>query len=1060
MVQTLLWNCDGDKAVRHRLSQLVYQTNHRCQARVVELEGELVRVNTQMVATDLEELKGLIRTSGLKAACDILERGFLSALRNRRTEAFSDWIETQELGMRARLRHKALADWNASDAVHDWPGARSSAEALSRLDPYDEAVLRRVIRAHAMGGRVGEAEAVYRAFAERADPSGGWAPQRATTQLLESVKSLQQKSAEQSGIAETQDKEVPLTGRVNELCHLSRSICRKRPGGAWCIVTLSGEAGLGKTRLIREAIQGAQFRGCKVLHACPGELERDIPLSPLLEALNSPWVGPLLSSVPDPWRSHLLSLLPQLDPDAKPPPHGPNVQSERLRRHTCEAFLQLFAAIAQSQHAVVVLDDFHWADEATATVVQFLRRRWRNGELTLLLSYRQEELGRNEIAARLVNELEAEPDATAIRLHELESSAARELVVSLGAKKLAESAIDDIVALADGNPLFLIEIAADAMASGGSKQGIGVPASVRQGIVRRIGELAPNARSIMSALAVLGHPATARCLTRITGHTQHERIDALDLLHERRLVERTGDRVGIRQDIVRRAVYEALSPARQSLLHAAAAEALRSRTASLRPDRIAVHYYRADKPQLACIYALEAARPSATRRPGDRSKFLEIAYETSEEPRRQRLTLPLARALHRSRQLAAALSYGKEALREAQSLSPAESSTASLIIAEARNLLGQEAPATTLDQLADLEAAVLRDNEDALLAEVLDTTLRLLHREGDHDGVTRLFARVKRVEGLRDPEANCRVLATLAVQAAYEDPAEGLVCARRAVTLAREHNLHSGEMLARQRHIAALAANGLLATEEGRTSVADGRRAARKSDDLASHILILLELAKWHSATGGIDIAAAVLEEAFVIAEHTDCPEIRGLANLASGNLALARGNLPAAHAAMASVRGPTGSAPEEMVPRQGDPHGDLPEEEAEPAPVPPYLLEPLAGLEGNVLLESGKLRQATSVSESHNVEGSLANVALDLVLFHARLLSRKGDSPAALDLLGRGAEAHEGERPLHWLRLTLDLVRLARRSGSPRPELAARARDRAMHLELPGLAHEFVPFT
>ena len=1060
MVQTLLWNSDGDKAVRHRLSQLVYQTNHRCQARVVELEGELVRVNTQMVATDLEELKGLIRTSGLKAACDILERGFLSALRNRRTEAFSDWIETQELGMRARLRHKALADWNASDAVHDWPGARSSAEALSRLDPYDEAVLRRVIRAHAMGGRVGEAEAVYRAFAERADPSGGWAPQRATTQLLESVKSLQQQSAEQSGIAETQDEEVPLTGRVNELCHLSRSICRNRPGGAWCIVTLSGEAGLGKTRLIGEAIQGAQFRGCKVLHACPGELERDIPLSPLLEALNSTWVGPLLSSVPDPWRSHLLSLLPQLDPDAKPPPHGPNVQSERLRRHTCEAFLQLFTAIAQSQHTVVVLDDFHWADEATATVVQFLRRRWRNGELTLLLSYRQEELGRNEIAARLVNELEAEPDATAIRLHELESSAARELVVSLGAKKLAESAIDDIVALADGNPLFLIEIAADAMASGGSKQGIGVPASVRQGIVRRIGELAPNARSIMSALAVLGHPATARCLTRITGHTQHERIDALDLLHERRLVERTGDRVGIRQDIVRRAVYETLSPARRSLLHAAAAEALRSRTASLRPDRIAVHYYRADKRQLACIYAIEAAKPSATRRPGDRSKFLEIAYETSKEPRQQRLALPLAQALHRSRQLAAALRYGKKALSEAQSLSPAESSTARLIIGEAGNLLGQEAPATTLDQLADLEAAVLRDNEDALLAEVLDTTLRLLHREGDRDGVTRLFARVKRVEGLRDPEANCRVLATLAVQAAYDDPAEGLVCAHRAVTLAREHNLHSEEMFARQRHIAALAANGLLATEEGRTSVAEGRRAARKSDDLASHVLILLELAKWHIATGGIDIAAAILEEAFVIAEHTDCPEIRGLVNLASGNLALARGNLPAAHAAMASVRGPTGSAPEEMVPRQGDPHGDLSEEEAEPAPVPPYLLEPLAGLEGNVLLESGKLRQATSVSESHDIEGSLANVALDLVLFHARLLSRKGNSPAALDLLGRGAEAHEGDRPLHWLRLTLDLVRLARRSGSPRPELAVRARGRAMHLELPGLAHEFVPFT
>ena len=1060
MVQTLLWDGDSDKAIRHRLSQLVYQTNHRCQARVVELEGEHVRTNTEGVATDLEELKGVIRTSDFKAACDILERGFLSALPNRKTEAFSDWIETQELGLRARLRNKALADWNASDAVQDWHGARLSAEALSRLDPHDETVLRRVIRAHAMGGRVGEAEAVYRSFAERADPSGGWVPQRATARLLKSMNSDHKQSAEKSGIAKTQGPEIPFAGRAKELSLLSRSICQTRSHGAWCVVTLSGEAGLGKTRMIEEAIQGARFHGCKVMHARLGEFERDIPFNPLVEALNSPWVGPMLSSVPDPWRSHLLSILPQLDADAKPPQDMPNDQSERLRRHTCEAFLKLFSAIAQSHQTVVVLDDFHWADEATATIVQFLQRRWRNGQLTLLLSYRQEELGRNEIAARLVNELEAEPDTTTIRLHELESSAARELVVSLVAKKLSETAIDDIVALAGGNPRFLIEIAADAMADSRPTQGICVPVSVRQGIVRRIGELAPNARSIMSALALLEHPATVRCLMGITGHTQHESIDALDLLDERRLVERTGEKVRIRQDIVRQAVYEGLSPTRRSLLHALTAEALQSRARRLRPDRIAVHYYHAGERQLACSYALEAARPSATRKLGDRSKFLRLAYETSEGLRRQRLTLPLARALHRSGQLADALRYGKEALREVHGLSPAESYTARLIIADARNVFGQEAPATTLDQLADLEAAALRDNEEAVFAELVDTTLRLLHREGDHNGVSRFFARVKRVEGLRAPVANCRVLATLAMQAAYGSPAEGLVCARRAVTIAREHDLHSEKMLAWQRLIAALAANGLLATEEGRTVVAEGRRIARRSDDLASHLLILLELAQWHNATGGLGIAARLLEEVFAIAEPTDCPEIRCLANLAGGNVALARGNLPAALAAIAGVHGPTRSAPEDTVTRQGNTRYDVPGEEAGPTRVPPYLLPPLAGLEGNVLLESGKLRQAARISETHGIEGSLTNVALDLILFHARLLSRKGDTAAALDLLERSAGAHEGERPLHWLRLTLDLVRLARRSGSPRPELAARARDGAMLLCLPELAHEFIPFT
>ena len=1058
IVQTLLWNHDSGKAVRHRLSQLVYQTNHRCDARVIELVGEHLHANAQVIATDLEDLKESIRNSDFRAACDILERGFLSAFPNRKTEAFSDWMETQEIGIRTQLRNRALADWNASQAVHDWAAARSSADALSRLDPDDEAALRRVIRAHAMGGRVAEAEAEYRSFSERADPSGGWAPQRATTRLLRSVKSVHKQPDEKSRITRTQDLDVPLTGRANELARLSRSISRRRSRGSWCIVTLNGEQGLGKTRLIEEAMQGVRIDGSKVMYACPGELERDIPLSPMLEALNAAWVGPMLTSVPNPWRSHLLSLLPQFDPDRKAPPHVPGEQPERLQRHTCEAFLHLFAAITKSQPAIVVLDDFHWADEATATVAQFLHRRWRDGELTLLLAYRQEELDRNEIAARLVDELEAEAEATAIRLHELDRSAARELVVLLGADKLAESTVEDIVALADGNPHYLIEITSDALGGSSSNPGIRVPASVRQGIVRRIGELAPKARSIMSALAVFGRPTTVRCLTGITGHPQHDCIDALDMLHARRLVERTDDKVGIRQDIVRQAVYEGLSPTRRSLLHSLSAEVLRSRTRNLRPDRIAEHYHLAGERQLACIYALEATRPSVMLEPRDRSRFVKIAYETGEGTRQERLTLPLARALHRSRQLVAAVRYASKALREVHSLSPAESCIARLIVGDIRALLGGEPASTTLDQLADLEEAALGNGEEAVLAEVLDARLRLLHRAGDRDGVTRLFGRLKRLEGLRDPVANCRILATLAMQAGYGNPSEGLVCARRAVTIAREHDLHSEAMLVRQRHIAALAVNGLLATEEGRTSVAEARTAVRRSDDLASHLLILLELAAWHTATGDLDNAAAFLEN--VLAEHTDCPEIRCLTNLARGNLALARGDLPTALATIDTVRGSTGSAPEEATTLHGGTPGELPGEETGHTLLPPYLAGAWAALEGNMLLETGKFHQASTIAGNCAVEEPLHNVPVDLVLFHARLLSRKGDVREALDLLRRVAEPHGAERPLHWLRLTLDRVRLGRRSGNPQPELATRARDLALRLDLPGLAHEFVPFT
>ena len=172
-----------------------------------------------------------------------------------------------------------------------------------------------------------------------------------------------------------------------------------------------------------------------------------------------------------------------------------------------------------------------------------------------------------------------------------------------------------------------------------------------------------------------------------------------------------------------------------------------------------------------------------------------------------------------------------------------------------------------------------------------------------------------------------------------------------------------------------------------------------------------------------------------------------------------ARGDLPAALDTIHTVRDPAGSDPGGTARLHGDTLGELPGEEAVDALVPPCLAGAWAALEGNMLLETGKFRQASTVAGSCPVEEPLHNVPVDLILFHARLLSRKGDAREALDLLGRVAEPHRAERPLHWLRLTLDRVRLACRSGNPQPELASRARDLALRLDLPGLAHEFVPF-
>lgn len=1064
MVQGLLWEVDHGKVIRHRLSQLVYQTNQRCRARVIALEGEYVRVDTRAVATDLQEFDEFIRSSNFEAACGLIDRGFLSAFPRRKTDALADWIEKHDIGRRTLLRSRALAVWDASAASNDWLNARVSAEALFRLDPDDETILRRVIRAQAMGGMVREAEAMYRSFAEHADASGRWSPDPKTRNLLRMVKVLSRLPDRKPAVAGESGLDAPLAGRASELAHLARSIFPDSSRVNWHTVTLCGEPGLGKTRLVEEAIHGAHLRGYRVLRACPGDLEREIPLSTLLETLNEPWVGPILESVADPWRPHLLSLLPQFGDtaEARSGPNGRTGRAEVLRRHTCEALLRLFTAIAESRPALLFIDDFHSTDGETVAVFQFLRRRWQRGRLTLLLSYRHEDLVRNELAGRLVAELEAARASTPIRLRELTDTSAKKLVLSLGAEELDEPTVDNIVELAGGNPLFLIELAAGALAGGHREDpdgGVRVPDAVRAIVARRVAKLEPNARKLLSSLAVFGRPGTLQQLSRICGHGRHECIDALEPLQELRLVARAGDKVGIRHRIVRHAVYQDLSPARRSMLHGLVAETLRSGSAGSRPDLAAHHCFRAGDRELAYIYALDAVKRAAACPPSDRLRLLKIAYEAGDGNRRNRVTAPLARAHHRARRLEQARRYGEEALGQETDLPSSELIEMRLIVADSDYLLGRQSLAPTLDRLAELQDLARGEGNDVVLASVLDATLLALHRAGNRDEVLHLLAGLEGMDPTADPLARCRILAAGAMVAGYGDPATGLTRAHGAVTIARESELHGEMMSALQRHVYALADAGLVATEQGRTIVALARSEARRSDDIASHALILLALADWHTATGNPEVAANMLGEVSVIAAPMDCPEIRAREHLALGNLALARGDLAAAVAALRAARGGEATPLEAGDGAYDEPLDSRDGPEARHAPVPPYLAEALASLEGSLCLESGRFAQAAEIAENHPVADSLAAATPELIQLHARLLSRRGDTTAALALLQRAADAREGDRPVHRLRLILDLVRLARRSGKPRPELAARASDTAGELNLPGLAHEFVPF-
>ena len=1035
-LQSLLWEEADTGKTRHRLSQLLYQVNQRVARRLAEVEGDSVRVYQGIVSCDLDDFEEYIRRPEFKSAADLIRRGFLSAFPAPPSEAFEDWMDLRRVEMRSRLREKALGSWAAAEASQDWAAGRRAAEALLLLDPRDEVILRRVMKARAMGGMVREAEAVYLGFADRLARGGEWEPQPETAALLASVRATFQRPQLPPDIAIPPTLEVPLCGREEELAYLTRSIFNERAAGRRSTVVICGEAGLGKTRLVEEALQGARFRGYRVLRARPAELERNIPLNPLLEALNQDWVGDVLRGLEDPWRSVLLGLMPQFHEGPGPLPEVPYVQPGSLPRRTYEAFFRLFRAVSEQSPTLLFVDDFQWADETSAAVLQFMHRRSPPGDLGLILTYRQGELSQGELVGRLTAELESDGAVLAMRLEELDQAASTQLVESVALRSLSESARREVVGLAGGNPFFLIELTADYMANRTPQRmrnGVPLPLSVRQMITRRVRELDMVSKQIVSGLSAFVHPCSLGRLTRMTGFAREECVDGLETLQRLRLVDWAGGGVSCRHDIVRRAVYDDLSPARRALLHGRIAEMLESEPGNPPKDQLALHYYQAGERELALRYALEAADEAEVSGSNEEMiSALRLAIATSEGECKTRIRARLAVALFDSRHLADSIDHARNALLSCDHLTDDLRIALELNVANAERLLGLKTPRETLQTLTRLGFEALSHEAEELYLDVLDTKLHVLDRAGESEYAAALINSVANNDPFSSDKAQCKALSIQMMAYLFGEVDKGLEAGRQAVALARRSGLQSERLRALHRFLLGLLLAGQLESDEGRGVVAESLECASASGDLVSHALLLSNLASWYLSVADCERANMFLSRLEERIAATDSPSLRFLCHANRGGLHLEMGNTDQAIASLA------------MASNVAD------------AAVSPHQYRLFQAILAMAEMEAGRIGEAARISADLDVPSSWVADESWIFILHGRLAARQGYPGRAVEILEGGMRLSEGKMPVAWLRMASDLMRLSRRAGVDHDGLAQQALDLASALRLPYLAERF----
>jgi DNA-binding CsgD family transcriptional regulator len=359
-----------------------------------------------------------------------------------------------------------------------------------------------------------------------------------------------------------------MVGRDGELRRLL-ALLDDADGGQAVAALVSGDAGVGKSRLVSEVTRLAEERGFTVLSGQCAELGDSVPYLPLADALRgaaqSTGVQDAMSS-----RPALGRLLPeggygQLDNE---------IRSGLARQQMFGEVLGLLAELAAATPVLLVLEDLHWADASTRDLVTFLSRMLHRERVALIGTYRTDDLHRRHPLRPVVAELLRLPGVIAVDLAPLAPSAlAEHLTAALtsqagGSGRIDATTLNGIVARAEGNAYYAEELLA-AWAHGDQAERQSLPAGLAALLLSRVERLSDEAQRVLRAAAAAGRRADDELVQAASGLAPAEYEAAVrEAVTHQLLVPDGAEGYVFRHALLREAVYGDLLPGERTRLHA------------------------------------------------------------------------------------------------------------------------------------------------------------------------------------------------------------------------------------------------------------------------------------------------------------------------------------------------------------------------------------------------------------------------------------------------------------------------------------------------------------
>jgi len=394
------------------------------------------------------------------------------------------------------------------------------------------------------------------------------------------------------------------------------------------MLLISGEPGIGKTRLVRELVTQAEVSGGQALVGVSYE-EGGIPYAAFRQMIrevlrDGPGDG---INLPQPVMADLLALTLELRPRYPEVPDNAPLDPEAEQQRLFESLGIFYTTLSEQAPLLLVLEDAHWADSGTLSLLRHLARHTRRQRLIIVATYREVALDGARPLHKMLLDVDRERLATRLKLPRLGREETRELLAVLFAEEITPEFLNGIYRETAGNPFFIEEVCKALVESGKlwhedgrwhrpSMAELGIPQSVRVAIQSRLERLPPDCQETLHLAAILGREFEFDTLAKASELDEDALTEALESAERAQLIEEVSEEgrgtFAFEHRLIPTTLVEGLRTLQRRRLHRRAAPAVET----LHPDNfeaLAYHYTQAGKAEKATDYLLKA---------GDRARGL------------------------------------------------------------------------------------------------------------------------------------------------------------------------------------------------------------------------------------------------------------------------------------------------------------------------------------------------------------------------------------------------------------------------------------------------------